>query len=230
MKRHVMSALLLSVLTGCGFYGSYAAVRDEAVQAAKDDDRRVAAAEIRWTEATYHALTAEVAVRDPLANRDPLERETVAVSVTSATDGTTKPVTLRETASDSGIFRGTLSLVRSFDERSGSPISPGDTRFVVNADQEAARLVAAYAARKGRITAEASYVEPPMLYGQAVAADGTTPMPGASVALERDGVALQTTTARSDGSYAFYDLLPGEYSVKVSLDGVPSGQSKLFNL
>lgn len=201
-----------------------------AVQAAGDEERRIDAAQLRWTEASYHALEAGLAVRDPLANQDPATRETVSVSVTSATDGASKPVILLETAPDSGVFRGSLALVRSYDERSGVPVDAGETRFAVNGDEDAVELKATYTARKGLLTATASYVELPMVFGQALTDDGTTALPGASIALERSGMPLQTTTARPDGSYAFYGLEPGAYTVKVSLDGNLIGQSKIVNL
>mgnify|MGYP002403356406 CR=1 FL=1 len=230
MKRHALALLLLPMLAGCGFYGSYANLRDLSVREEERSQQLLSAAEITWSAAIYNDFAAEVAVRDPLANRDDRTRETVTVVVSSGSDPATRSITLTETSPDSGFFRGPVTLVRSFDAETGAPAVADSDELLVNADQDAAWLGAVYEASRGTLQARAQYTEPPMVFGTAVEADGVTPLPGATVVLERDGTVLRSTTARADGTYAFYNLDPGSHEVVVYQDGAPAGQTVVVNL
>lgn len=228
MKRLAIAFLLLPALSGCGFYGTYAVIRDEAVKTEEIAYRTLMASEIMWTEATYNSLLAEVAVRDPLANTDDAMIETISVSVTSSTDPMPKTIMLTETHRNSGVFRGSVALVRTFDMWTGDPLKPTAKQIAVNADQDAVTLEAVYQAQRGEVKALASYIEPPMLFGTALDADGLSPLPGATVLLS-GGPEVRTTTARTDGTYAFYGLGSGTYTISVMQDGVPVGQSRVYN-
>jgi hypothetical protein len=190
----------------------------------------LSAAEIVWTAPTYNAFAAEVAVRDPLANRDDRARETVTVVVRSSSDPAPQTITLTETDRASGVFRGAVPLVRRFDAVTGDPVVAAPGQLLVNADQDDVRLEAVYAAPRGPLIAESQFIEAPMLFATALDADGVTPLPGAPVTLEREGEPLRSTKARADGTYAFYGLASGSYAVVVHKNGLPLGQLLLFSL
>lgn len=230
MTRLALALLLLPGLAGCGFYGSYSVLREDVVRAEERSLRLLSAAEIMWTEAVYNGLKAEIAVRDPLANQDAGTRETVTVLVGSSSDPATQSLTLTETGGDTGVFRGSVALVRRFDAATGALVAAASGQLLVDADQEAARLEAVYAAPRGRLKAEVLFIEAPMFFGTARDLDGVTPLPGATVTLERGGKAIRTTRARADGTYAFYGLESGSYAVVVQKDGELLGQSLLVNL
>lgn len=229
MKRQLLALLCLPSLSGCALYGA-----QEAISYASNLDRAESLRlgqppEIMWSEATYNAFGAHIVVKDPRADLSKSVRDTLTVRISSSTDPTVKSFTLTETSPRSGIFVADVALVRSFDD-AGQAATVTEAQILVNADQDAARLEAVYAASAQTLKAQATYVEPPMHFGIARDADGVTPLPGASITIDRNGIPLRTTVARADGSYAFYGLPSGSYTISVTNQGAPVGQSKVFSL
>lgn len=229
MTRTVLAVLMLALLPGCGLYGSYDALRYAGEREAEEAKRLDQPAEIMWTESIYNTLDATIVVKDPRASLSETAPDTVTVSVRSSTDETPKAVTLTETGKHTGIFRGSVALARSFGE-DGLPVASLADRLLVNADQAEVRLEAVYTSSKGMLQAQSTYIEKLMHFGVALEADGVTPLPGATVTLARSGLLLASTISRPDGTYAFYGLAAGSYTVTFSQNGVPVGQSKVYNL
>lgn len=221
--RRTLVLLCLCGVTGCGLWGAYAPIRYQTPAPAS--------AEIRWIKSSISDLTADVEVRDARANADPGVAEKVTVKVYSGTDIAGKPVAIAETGPNTGVFRGSVSLVRPFDPQTGVAMAVGAESLAIFAEGDPAGdpLEVAYLGPTGVVKAQAVYVEPrSTVIGHLEWPDGRA-CPGAEVVLEGADGFRRTTTSRSDGNYAFYGVPSGTYQMTATKDGATVERTKIVN-
>lgn len=224
--RHVRGILALATmggLAGCGLWGAYAPIRYQSPAPAS--------AQIRWIESSVSDLTADVEVRDERANTNPAAVDRVTIKVYSGTDLAGKQLVIAETGPNTGVFRGSVSLVRPFDPQTGVPLAIGAEGLAIFAEGVPAGdpLEAAYAGPTGVVRAQAVYKEPnSTVIGRLEWPDGRV-CPGAEVVLEGPDGFRRTTISRSDGNYAFYGVPKGTYQMTATKDGATVERTKIVN-
>lgn len=221
--KWAITLIALPLLTSCGLWGAYAPIRYLAPGPAS--------AEIRWLKSSTSDLTADVEVRDARANAKPDVAEQVTVKVFSGTDPGGKQLTITETGPNTGVFRGSVPLVRPFDPQTGVPLTIGAERLAIFAegDPTGDPLEAAYVGPTGVVRAQAVYMEPSStVIGHLEWPDGRA-CPGAEVLLEGDNGFKTTTVSRPDGNYALYGIPAGTYQMTATKDGATVQRTKIVN-
>ncbi|MBO9541176.1 carboxypeptidase regulatory-like domain-containing protein [bacterium] len=218
-----LGPMALVALVGCGLWGSYDPIRYTSPAPPS--------AEIRWIKSSVSDLAADVEVRDVRANTKPDVVEKVTVVLSSGTDKAGKSLTLVETGPNTGVFRGTVALMRPFDPQTGAALPIGGERLAIFAEGAPAGdpLEAAYSGPAGLVKANAVYMEPnSTVIGHLVWPDGRA-CPGADVVLEGDNSFRMATRSRADGNYAFYGVPMGTYQMTATKDGATVQRIKIVN-
>lgn len=164
--------------------------------------------------------TVTVTDADLNLQKDLAERITVQVA-SANTDPVGETVTLTETGTDTGVFTGTFGFERPFDSVQATPIVPGNGKVGVYAEatvnREEIRVTyhdAANAQGQAVQRTDTAVYQEPYSTLSGVVQSGGQPVSGAMVLLfDAQNQPVGQAVSRSDGSYAFYDVPEGLYSL-----------------
>jgi len=179
---------------------------------------------VSFDAAVYTGVDAigTVQVRDADLNLARTRRDTVRVNVRSqATDPTGETLTLTETAEDTGVFEGTFGFERPFDSTQATPIIPDNGKVGVYAEatviQEEIRVtyhdMADAQGQMADVSDTALYQEPPSTLSGVVRSGGQTVAGAAVLLFDAQNRRVGEAVSRSDGSYAFYNVPDGVYTL-----------------
>jgi hypothetical protein len=148
--------------------------------------------------------------------------EKATVRVTSAnTDTAGETLTLTETGPNTGVFTGTFGFERPFDSTQATPITPGNGQVGVYAEatviQEEIHVTYrddADAQGQAVDWIDAAIYQEPYSTLSGVVQSGGQPVAGAAVLLfDTQNRKVGEAVSRPDGSYAFYNVPDGTYSL-----------------